>query len=249
MNADAKTVMRRLASAWESVHLNMQRMVASSSIRPANHEEVFAWVSDAASDQVKFVVRPFVINVPEKATLNSLNLYIAVSGWISFEKISIETKEKFRTSGFGTKVGYFRWKERDGFQHVYGAHYDIDEESPGHPVFHGQMRSQSEFAGNIRDLFLIDGSVDNRVAKILRNVRVPTAQMDIFSVIMQICADHLMSKESSGEVKQAFKSLREYCDFFIGVAHRLAYLNATSASSCYRSTHWYDAPSIVSPPT
>jgi hypothetical protein len=70
--------------------------------------------------------------------------------------------------------------------------------------------------------------------------------MDVFSVFTQICADHLVYAKSSQEVKDAFDALRSSCNFFYGAAHRLTYLNSLPASSCYRSTHWYEAPNLVS---
>ena len=103
-----------------------------------------------------------------------------------------------------------------------------------------QMCSQEEFGATVRDFFNLplDPGKD-LAAGLLRNVRMPTAQMDVFSVITQIGADHLVSETSSLEVRAAFGKLREACDFFMGAAGRLAYLNSMGASHCYRSTHWY----------
>jgi hypothetical protein len=80
---------------------------------------------------------------------------------------------------------------------------------------------------------------EDHVQPLLRNVRTPSAQMDIFSVIAQICADHLIHEKSGIEVRQAFAKMRSECNFFIGAAHRMTYLNADVAPICYRSTHWY----------
>ena len=80
------------------------------------------------------------------------------------------------------------------------------------------------------------------MGRILRNVRTPSAQMDIFAVITQVCADHLIGASSSPDVRSAFGILRNASDFFVGAAHRLAYLNTEPAIGCYRSKYWYDAP-------
>jgi hypothetical protein len=58
-------------------------------------------------------------------------------------------------------------------------------------------------------------------------------------LVAQIFADHLMDKNSPKEVQSAFSEMREKCDFFIGAAHRMNYLNSDPAPNCYRSTHWY----------
>ena len=126
--------------------------------------------------------------------------------------------------------------------HVYGVHYDMDEVSPGHPVFHAQFRTQAAMASVIEDRFRLrfDSSCEDMSQGLLRNVRVPTAQMDIFSVITQIGADHLLAKTSGPEVRTAFGRLRGACDFFLGAGARAAYLSKFPASHCYRSTHWYE---------
>jgi hypothetical protein len=129
----------------------------------------------------------------------------------------------------------------DQLSHVYGAHYDMDEVLPGHPVFHSQMTSQMSYLSTITDLFHQSyAKCDDLAAGLLANVRTPTAQMDAFSVITQIGADHLLSERSAVEVLTAFQTLRAACDFFVGAGGRLPYLNAEGPSRCYRSTHWYE---------
>ena len=125
---------------------------------------------------------------------------------------------------------------------MYGAHYDIDESKPGHPVFHSQISPQMSLMDDIKELFRKEWGGEDRVRQVLSNVRTPSAQMDVFSVIAQIFADHLMHGGSAQEVQDAFTKMRKACDFFKGAAHRMNYLNSAIAPHCYRSTHWYAGP-------
>ena len=235
-NSEVTSIQNDLHRAWQGVLRAVRQMHPSSQIRPQNATDVFH--PDVDSGESKFNVGPVVFCVPERANGRGSNLYIAISGWICFGGPRAPDPRR-TTLRFGTGVGYFQAKE-DHLIHVYGVHYDMDEKLPGHPVFHAQMCSQEEFGATVRDVFnlRLDPGKD-LAAGLLRNVRMPTAQMDVFSVITQIGADHLVSETSSLEVQAAFGKLREACDFFVGAAGRLAYLNSMQATHCYRSTHWY----------
>lgn len=179
-----------------------------------------------------------MFHVPERANGGESNLYVAVLGWISFGA-PLASDPRRTTLQFGTQVGYFRVKGGQ-LVHIYGVHYDMDETLPGHPVFHAQMSSQVELGTDVSRLFNLQlDTGDDLPGVLLRNVRTPTAQMDVFSVITQIGADHLVSEASGPEVHAAFARLRDACDFFMGAAGRLAYLSSLPATHCYRSTHWY----------
>jgi len=237
MNRDAISVQRRLDKAWNDIIHEMRRMSGHIDLRPSR-QSPFRPVEAASPGSVKFDVGPIVFNVPENARARTPNLYITIEGWLSFEGPDFTN---LRTKDFGTEIAYFR-SRIGALQHVYGAHYDMDEARPGHPVFHMQVKPMVEFAGPVNDLFKLRAAGENAMGTILANVRTPSAQMDVFSVVTQICADHLIDKESPKEVRTAFKALRRHSTFFLGAAHRLAYLSEPQASGCYRSNHWYDAP-------
>lgn len=238
MNREAQRALRRVHNAWTTALHNMSQMGQSTDVRPKNPQDVFQFDSTTNTDEVKLNVGPVVFNVPERPGRRDANLFIVVKGWLSFED---GNDQPLRTRNFGTEIGYFRAKSGT-LEHILGVHYDMDEEKPGHPVFHAQLSSQHEFGGSVSSIFRIDGEVTDRMEKIIRNVRIPSAQMDVFSVITQICADHLMGEGVADEVRIAFKSLRSSCDFLVGAAHRLDYLNTPPATGCYRSTHWYASP-------
>lgn len=144
---------------------------------------------------------------------------------------------------FGTKVGYFRIKG-NRLEHVYGVHYDMDTRGHGYPVFHAQLSSAANCASAIREQFhrTAGAEVVDRVRPILRNVRTPAPQMDCFSVVTQLCADHLMvidPRRSDSMVTAACDGVRSACKCLQGAAHQLDSLNCGRAPRCYRSSHWY----------
>ena len=240
MNKHAHNVRRRASDAWQATVHGLQQMSQASSVRPQSGFEVFTLDVSVPDDQVKLDFGPIVFNVPERPNKGSANLYVVAKGWLTLEGPNFK-ELPLRTKNFGTEVGYFRQKGQS-LEHVYGAHFDMDESRPGHPIFHVQFGSQHESVAAVREFFKCNGEVVDRVGGVLGNVRTPTAQMDIFAVVAQVCADHLIWQDSGKDVKDAFAKLRKSSNFFVGAAHRLSFLNQAVASGCYRSFHWYEAP-------
>ena len=233
-------MLQRVDNAWQAATYGLQQMNQASSVMPSGAFQACRIDTGASNDVVKIDFGPVVFNVPERPNHRSPDLFIVVRGWLTFSGPNF-TQLPLSTRTFGTEVGYFR--QRDGrLEHVYGAHFDMDETGPGHPVFHVQFGSQSAFGVAVQDLFKRDEIVVDCTGTILGTVRTPTAQMDIFSVLTQICADHLTWRDSGEEVKTAFANLRQTCNFLVGAAHRLPYLSDPHAANCYRASHWYEAP-------
>jgi hypothetical protein len=243
MHRDTFRVIQRVKTAWEVGLHQMEKMYQASVVR-SDLGEIFSHDPRAHADEVGLLVGPVVFNVPEKPTHRDSNLYIVVKGWLRFEGPNFKDTP-LKTKNFGTEVGYFRLKE-GVFHHVYGAHYDMDDERPGHPVFHAQVSPQVEFADHMKAAFRLEGDVENSLKSLIGIVRTPSAQMDVFAVLTQICADHLLWRDSSVEVKQAFNAVREAGSFMIGAGHRFDFLRSEQAIQCYRSPHWYDA-SLLTP--
>lgn len=240
VNRDAPRVLHRVADFWQAATFGVTQMYQASQIVPSNGFEVFRIDSDAPDDGVKLDFGPVVFYLPERPNRRGPDLFVVAQGWLAFEGPDFKARP-LRTKTFGTEVAYFRQKAGN-LEHVYGAHYDMDEEKPGHPVFHAQFSSKEEFGAAVLELFKRDEPIVDRTGVILTTVRTPSAQMDIFSVLAQICADHLMGPKPSDEVKKAFTKLRSSCDFLVGAAHRLPYLNGDHSADCYRAAHWYEAP-------
>jgi hypothetical protein len=208
-------------------------------IRPDDGYRIFTLIENdqrTPVGQVAFTIGPVVFQVPERAA-GSLNMYIVVKGRICLDQAALKDEKVLKTMSFGTEVGYFRLK-REQLNHVYGAHYDFSLNEVGHPIFHGQMRSfNGSSVSVIQNYDGIAGESLDHMDKVLRSVRLPTAQMDFFSVVLQIAADQLMSESASDDQKLAFDELCELSIAIQGAAHRWSELDR--ANECMRAHHWY----------
>lgn len=232
------TIQNELHTAWVGVLASLKRISTLSQVKPETASDIFR--EDRNASESKFDVGPIVFYLPEKAAHHSADLYVAISGWITFGETVISGEKRRVAIRFGTQVGYFKVKSQTLVQ-VYGVHYDMDDSLPGHPVFHAQMSTQAHLGDAVRNHFNLnyeDGT--DRTQGLLGNVRTPTAQMDAFSVFTQLAADHLTSVEVGPTVRDAFNDLRRACSYFVGAGAELAYLNSLPATHCYRSTHWYE---------
>ena len=231
-----------LRAAWTKKVQGMKRMKDEVKVEPEDPFQVIRLDEQATRGRAKLDCGPAVFELVERAH-GKRRMYVVVKGSICVQESSPRARS-FQTVRFATKVGYFRFKRRE-LQHVYGVHYDMDEQSDGHPVFHAQMGPAMEFASEIQKRFHVGAEVHDRVRHVLRNVRTPSAQMDFFSVFTQLCADHLISNRTNGEDQQvtaAFDVVRKACGCLQGAAHRLSHLNSGKAPQCYRSSHWYGRP-------
>ena len=224
----AQTVRRQLNTKWDSIRGTVARMNPAVAIETPTDNELFKVTTNK---HIRVDVSPIRFYVPERAARYAPNLHVVIDGWIEFDG----TANELRTTQFSTRVAYVRAKQ-GRFEHVYGSHYDQSKDDLGHPVFHSQISSMKDLTTRIpgcdSDL------LDDKVAPILSNVRTPTPQMDVFSAVEQVCADHLLWKGSKDEVRRAFKELRKHCAFFTGSGHLMNRFTPAMADCC-RSTHWY----------
>lgn len=188
-------------------------------------------------DAVAFELKPVVFKVPETRKA-SRDLFVAVRGLFSFRRESFAKEEKFVTTFFSSEVGYFV-RDHSSLRHVFGIHYDFTPNDRAHPAFHGTLKSFADFAEMVRDAYRFDADLVDDVEGILERVRIPTSQMDVFSVFLQICADHLMHANSTEEERAAFHSLLKHSAFCAGAAWKVDRMMTAEASQCYRARHWY----------
>ena len=224
----ARTVEKLLNTKWDSIRGIVTRMNPSVSVAPTSGNELFRVTTN---EHICVKVNPMRFYLPERAKRDAPNLHVVIDGWIEFDG----TGGALRTTQFSTRVAYVRAKQ-SRFEHVYGTHYDQSKNDLGHPVFHAQIRSMRDLTTGIPGCE--NDALDDKVAPILSNVRTPTPQMDVFSAVEQVCADHLLWKDSQVEVRSAFKELREHCAFFDGSGHLMDRFTSAMADCC-RSTHWY----------
>ena len=235
MNRYTVGVHKRLSEIWRVVHAGVKRMHNGSDVRPADAGTIFRLAAEG-DGEIACDVGPVVFKFPERATHGVPRLYIAVSGRLVLQ-VFVGNDEPLRIMSFGTRVGYFRQKDRT-LEHVYGVHYDCAHQQIGHPLFHAQMGPQGHFAGNINGYFRQNWQLKDYITPVLRTVRSPSAEMDVFSVFVQICADHLMWEGSGTITTDAFAKIRDSCGLLGGVAEGLPDFQTTLPCR-FRSARWY----------
>ena len=241
MRGDEIRAKKKLVEQWGQARAQLEQL-RMFEVRPNDDFSRFCLNATSRDTPViVFDVEPTTFLVPERASdFRSLpNLYISARGRIALNRAAIERQELV-TDSFATEVAYFRHKGtaagRSVLEHVYAAHFDHAVDEIGHPIFHVQMQSYPERADELARQYAIDGEVEDRLAGVLKTVRIPTAQMDFFSFLVQICADHLIHKDSGPEDLQAFEGLRESTKSIIGARHLL---RAIAGADCTRGLHWY----------
>jgi hypothetical protein len=230
---------RSLVSQWEELKACIARLNNSTDIVPKDGWDVFKHVGSTAAVS-NFQLDPVLFVLPERASATTTDLHIVVEGRISLDRAEFEATGKLRTSNFATQAGYFRLKSNNMVVHVYGAHYDFAENELGHPAFHVQMKSFANYAGIIQaqyDLERID--VVDGMATVLKTVRLPSAQMDAFSLFLQLIADHLLWSQSSEADWTYFTEFVKRSKEIQGAASRIPRLQVAPAIHCYRAAHWY----------
>lgn len=238
MDNDEGRLNRLLERAWNDACSSARKIQQGISIRPAAYADVFHFIASDDANRIALKMKPVVFHVPERGDWPSKQIYVVVEGELTFDRAALRADQYLATS-FKTHVGYFRHKGRE-LAHIYGAHYDVDEGMIGHPVFHHQIQTMAALGEALEAQFALP--IDSRpdlVQHLFRQARVPTAHVDVFSIIAQICADHLLHKGSGAGEKGSFKRVLQSCNVYKGVGHRVARLNSGDAPTCYRSLHWY----------
>lgn len=240
VDRESNGILRILVNQWDGIKAEIERLNSSAEVRPGDGYQVFRPVEGASADTASFVLSPVVFNLPERADDVSTDLFVVVEGRLSFGRKEFAEQDILVTHEFGTKVAYFR-RSRKALTHVFGAHYDFSLKELGHPIFHGQLRNFPELSESVRACYAITDPVDDQVKGVLRTVRFPTANMDAFSLFVQLCADHLLYSDSGPEEKAAFNALLKANQFCRGAAFQMPHLETEAAYSCYRARHWYTA--------
>jgi hypothetical protein len=241
VNRETSGILQRLVAQWSNVTAELPRLHPAAEVKPVDGYAIFQPLLADDVDVAPFEIRPVVFNFPERASHRANDeLFVVVKGQLSFRRQELIQSGRLVVHDFGTQVGYFRRKHEE-LTHVYGAHYDFALDEVGHPVFHAQMSTFAELSTSITEQYGYDGPIQDSVMGILRTVRLPTAQLDAFSLFVQICADHLIFSKSGPEEKAAFNSLVEKSMFCQGAAGRVPRLSTDEARVCYRAPRWYPA--------
>lgn len=239
MNKSTTRIQQDLVGQWDEIKEVLGRIAPSVMISPPDGWGIFLPRPVETDGFAFFDINPVVFNIPERADDQRLDLFVVVRGRLKLER-ELGSK-RLDTRGFSTEVAYFR-KRGEGLNHVYGAHYDFALNEIGHPAFHAQMKSFASFSSFVNEEFQLRDEVVDSVKGILKTVRLPTAQMDFFSFVLQIVADHLIYHASDAEQQAAFGSLLNKSRFLQGAGSQIARLGTEVARNCYRACHWYPQP-------
>jgi hypothetical protein len=236
-------IQRLLTEKWAELQTDLQRLSQGAQARPIDGYRIFH--PDGTSGQeAKFKLSPMVFNLPERSQQKDVKLFVVAEGCLT---LSLNA-DVLSTRGFATRVAYFRKAGPNRLSHVYGAHYDYSENDFAHPAFHGQLRSFTALGDNVGKHFGGSFDIEDCLGTPLQNVRVPTAQMDFFSLFVQLCADHLVSPRCGPEAQRAFDSVLSRSSFVQGAGARVPNLSNEQALKCYRAWHWYPRGHVDAPP-
>lgn len=229
-----------LIDQLEAIRDAVPRLNNSAQVIPSDFQGIFVETHNNAQ-MVEYEIRPIMLILPERVDDAKAELHIVMRGRLAIDKDHFTQNRQLRTISFGTEVGYFRLKNDGTLQHVFGAHYDLTENETGHPAFHVQLKHKIEFADIVQKEYTgqkLDPK--NFMEHLLKTTRLPSAQMDVFSLMLQAVADHLMSPNFSTDAdKQVFNGLLGKNKQIQGRGYFIPRLQEQSAVTCYRSVHWY----------
>lgn len=237
-NQIEQRALKLLIERWNAIKTHLNRLNMPNT-RPDDGQAIFALIDyPKTAGEIGFKVKSVVFNLPESAN-GRADLFVVVRGRLYFDEAAVRDNKLLRTLNFGTEAAYFR-KKGNELAHVYGAHYDFALNKIGHPAFHAQMKSYAERFHKVAEYFdMAECTTKDLVEGVLRTVRLPSAQMDFFSFVLQLCADHLMHEKSGKEDQAAFGDLRVESAAIHGAAYRVPQLANPAAQACLRANHWY----------
>jgi len=240
MSKHNNAIQRALVSHWDSLRDNIRRLNSGIQYQPSDGYSLFQLDYAKSNDTTAvFNVGPVVINLPERGDHVAANLFVVADCTLSFDVQAYKADKRLVSSAYATHVGYFRLGSTQ-LQHVYGVHYDFDVVRPAHPVFHAQFASMvMKLEPHVREHFNITLESDDRVKHMLQNVRLPSAQLDFFSLVVQLAADHLMWEQSGPTERAAFDDILKLDEGIIGASQACPQLRAGAAVPCHRALHWY----------
>ena len=217
----------------------MQTISSISLLRPAEPEDVFRFTHDKNYGKIIATVRPVTFNVPYRANATTAKIFVSIDGWIEFSDAN--ASGPLKSLRFESNVGYFRDGGVNTLQYLCGIHYDYDSYNAiGHPIYHCQFGPQVKFFGEVNACFYRNFSEpSDDLTAIPRQIRIPTAQMDPFSVFLQVCSDHLINEGSDANKLVAYASLLKTCGFFTCSSGGITQLGAVRTGPSLRSHHWY----------
>lgn len=223
----------------------LKALNSSIQVQPSNPGAVVQFRA-ANADDLSVAIGPVVLRIPERGGTASSSLFLYLRGHLEFSREAWKRSKDLVITDMGTETAHFRPRADAGeLELVHGAHYDYAPGAGGHPVFHMQLQGSIEGSGEaVRSLFKLTYEPRSGVRSLLRNVRSPCAQVDAFSYLLQVAADHLLPPDASEREREVFNELRDrsaLCGPRCREAgdHGTPSTGANEPNTCYRARHWY----------
>lgn len=239
MSKYVNSVLSRAVSHYAALVETVQRLDQAASFTPYSGYDVFRPVYGESTDEiVTFDVGPVTINLPVRGQAGGHDLYVVFQGKIGLDVQAVRQSGQLRTRSFKSRLGYFS-QVKDTLEHVFGVHCDLDTERLAHPAFHAQLVSfGQEFLPYVQEQVPVPLEHD-RMAGVLHGVRIPTAQLDFFAIIVQLAADHLLWQKSGDDERNGFNDLLNLDRQVKGLTPEITSMRNAAARPCHRAAHWY----------
>jgi hypothetical protein len=244
---DTAELMARAAlqKEWLFTKTQLHRLNSVMVLRPTENQGIIRPGDRTTENVISLEVGPILLNVPERGVHHKARIFIFLKGYFEFSREAWINDKIFLTTSTQTEVAYFRADDDGNLQLVYGAHYDYTRGHHGHPAFHLQLRGAlEEYGAMIKSAYSLSGVVTDGIFPVLRNVRTASAQLDVFSCVLQIAADHLLPLSVTPGQREAFNALQgrgELCSPFCraGGPQPLPSTEPVAPFRCFRARHWY----------
>jgi hypothetical protein len=232
----------KLLSEWSRTKTNLQQLNSTFNYRPRDDEAIVRQGDRSSAESVSLDVGPLAFNVPERGDSSIGRLFIYLDGSLEFSRKTWIDSGRLEITSTTAEAAYFAVRKGE-LVLVYGGHYDYALGQQGHPAFHHQLRNNLFEGGEfIKQQFNLSYQIKDGLEGVLRNVRVPSAQMDAFSCMLKIAADHLLPQGPSPHQRDAFNALRgssTLCGISCNAQSPPSLLPHVLPYSCYRARHWY----------
>jgi hypothetical protein len=219
---------------FDSLAEKMVLMHPACQVKPDIGAIVLQVDESASGPGVKVDCAPVVCMVPERATSADAELFVVFEGFVVLDLA--DAGRTLVTKHYSTNFAYFRYENGEAYQAL-GGHFDFTPNHVAHPRAHMQLSSNIEMFEKAKGQFRLLEEIDAKdpvMAQVLHRVRTPTAQMDVFSFMVQVAADHLVNESSNVDAVQAFESLVASCAPLQGF-----HQPGDASCECQRITHWY----------
>jgi hypothetical protein len=239
------TIRSKILSEWRFTQTQLRRLNGAVVLRPRDDQQIIQPGNRTTEGVISIEVGPVVLNVPERGDHHKPRLFVYVKGFLEFSRNAWTQDKKLVTTNTQTEAAYFRADSDGNLLLVYGAHYDYARGQHGHPAFHLQLRGSLEaYAKVVQSEFRLNGNVEDGIASMLRNVRAASAQIDAFSCVLQVAADHLLPPVVTPDQRDAFNALQgraELCSPYCqaGGPPPLPSSEPNASFRCFRARHWY----------